>query len=233
MDNVLAICHGRAHRKIQEINYETATFLDPDPDANADRILDIEDPETPYKIDEKFTFIINAFCPTSVMFKGIERSIEDIDGNYIDGKFNPKFFGNIRVLLKLNGIFYTRPKFFFQGNGTSRNVRLMEDKMFMFGFKLVEPQKTFTFDNTIVDDFMGFQRVKLPTGDNVCEFIQERMQLEPKIKFFTVRYYDSETVRVYIKDLEIIMDDLVSDCEEQKLRSLTMTTTDDCTTRLF
>ena len=194
MNNVLAICHGRKHRKIQEINYETATFLDLNPDVGADFILDIGDPDTLLEIDTKFDFIINAFCPTSVMFKGIKCAIEDPSSNVIDGKFNPDFFSNIHIFLKPNGIFYTRPKLFFYGIDTPRNVQLMEDKMFRFGFKMVEPTKTLTFNTSIFKDFIGFRSVQLPARDDVWRFIQERIQMDPKIKFFTVKHVKQKTM---------------------------------------
>lgn len=184
MNDVLVICHGSKHRKIQEINYETASFLDIDENAEPDWNLDIGDPDTPDEIGKTFSFIINAMCPMNVIFEGSKNAIQDLSGEVVDGKFDPYFFSNIHSLLQPNGIFYTRPELFFYGTNREPNVRLMEDKIFMFGFKLVEPEKTFIFNDRMMKDFMGFRCVDLPTRDNVWGFIQERIQLEPKIEFF-------------------------------------------------
>jgi hypothetical protein len=39
MNNVLVISHGKNHRIIDEVNYKTSKFLDPDPESNPDYII--------------------------------------------------------------------------------------------------------------------------------------------------------------------------------------------------
>lgn len=71
MENGLVVGHGRLHRKIQELNYDTTKFLDVDDECEPDYNLSIINRYIPEKIkaslcsasmDQKsFKFIINAF----------------------------------------------------------------------------------------------------------------------------------------------------------------------------
>lgn len=245
MNNGLVICHGRLHKKIHELNYETTTFMDVDDKNAPDYILSIKNPETPLKINRTFPFIINAFCPQWVVFRDSTSVILDPFNNTIDGELSDRYFHNIRDLLQPDGIYYTVSRFdYYDGSSFSHvpNLSLFRDKMFRFGFRLVETNITFTFGEIVRSDFIYFQKVDLPTKTDMLQFLQERMRMEPPIKYIqlymqvtNIHNVKTTTVRrIYISDsdsdFDYINDDVIWNDD---FTYLTITTTDDCTTRLI
>ena len=137
MNNGLVICHGRLHKKSMNL------IMKP-----PDYVLSIKDLEIQLKINKTFSFIIDAFCPQWVVFRDSTSVILDPFNNRIDGELSDRYFHNIRNLLQPDGIYYTVSRFdYYDSFSFSHvpNLYLFRDKMFRFGFSLVETNISFTF----------------------------------------------------------------------------------------
>lgn len=211
--DALVLFHGRKHRHIQEVSYENSKFLDINEEHNPDYELDAGNYITPLIIRREFKHVINAFGPISITFGNVKNAVQDISEGIIDGKLNIELFMNIRKFLVDDGLFYMRPIFSVYSDNFEdehiRNVKLFEEKMFRFGFKLVETNKTFTFNSREITDFLVFKKVSLPEVKDVWEYLQNRVtQTSPqtaaikwvKIRLHNPNFDDFETILYYPKN---------------------------------
>lgn len=94
--DTLILCHGRGHANIKGLDYSQSVFIDNDPMAKPDIVVDISKVDLSTILPHKFDTIFLVHCPIVIFGRvGIKHI-----GNY---KLKGSFFKNIKRVLKPGG----------------------------------------------------------------------------------------------------------------------------------
>ena len=201
---------GKNDRIINEINYKTSKFLDPDPESNPDYIIRAQSKVITKTIKQKFDNIILAASPTALVLSSIiENTIIPVDG-----KLNDQLFSNIRLLLNNNGSLYSTSQFYYTEDET--NDQLYIDKMFKLGFIFERFFKFEIYGNNL---FIKLIKTELPTKNECFDYLSKvfeaRLLLDKDshIQFIYLKYYsnvyDTEITQKTIVDDDFNIEDLL------------------------
>ena len=204
MNNVLVISHGRSHRIINEVNYKTSKFLDPNPESDSDYNISASNKFITLIIKQKFDSIILAASPAGLVLS----SIMIVEGSPpVDGELNNQLFTNIRLLLNDNGILYSSSYFEYDDADLSNN-QLYIDKLFKLGFIF---EQYFEFSIYKNRPYIKLIKTEFPTKiecfDYLNKIIKLRLLLEKSehIQFVYLKYFS------YVYDNEITQKTIVDD----------------------
>lgn len=197
MNNVLVLSHGRNHRIIKEINYQTSKFLDPDPNSGSDYRISADYKYIGNIIKDKFDYIILAATPLSLQLSNI---ILDNDEANIDGELNEQLYNNIRFLLNDNGFILNQSPFVFDDSYKSNN-QLYIDKMYKLGFVY---HSLFEISIHRGADYVKLQKRSVPTKIERFNYLSNRLNdiYNVKIRYYSYVYDDE--VSKHIKEPENI-----------------------------
>jgi hypothetical protein len=187
LSNTLVLAHGHTHRKIQQISPDSI-LLDIDEDNNPDIIADLGNRHLLKEIQldynknylNQFNHVINAFAPTELVF--VDHPLEDISiERNIDGALDSVFYKNVYNFLRLGGLYYTRPKFYYNASENAipdakPNIQLLTEKLKKFGFVLHQELFTLTFNETVIDDFIVYKKVEIPEIEDMVEYLKLQIQ---------------------------------------------------------
>jgi hypothetical protein len=191
LENNLVISHGRNHRHIKEIEYDTSVFVDPNPEANADYNY-IKNAPNPKR---KFDNIILAHTPSSLIISSI---VIDSCENIIDGELNPKIFNECKKRLSKNGHIYTKPEFELSNGDYNRT--LFNTKMRIMGFAYINDE-CLTFDKSI-QLFGKYKMVSIPTYEQHFDNLIEMIRLG-NVRCVNIKYYSDTFGKKVVKRLNV------------------------------
>lgn len=187
MDNVLVISHGKNDRIIEEINYQTSKFLDPDPAVDPDYIFDAQYKYITNRIKQKFDHIIMAASPIALQ---LSKIILNENKSVIDGELDKQLSNNIRALLNENGHLYAQSPFRFNDDP---NNQLYIDKLYKFGFICESITKFSIYKD---NQYLKLKKVALPTKTERFNYLTEQLN---EVSLIKIKYYS------HVFDMEVSM----------------------------
>lgn len=115
---------------------------------------------------------------------------------YIDGELDPIFYKNVYNFIKLGGLYYVRPVFYYNASKNDipdnrPNIELLTSKLFQFGFILQQERFTLTFKETVMDDFIVFKKVEIPDIEEMVEYLKLRIK-QHKVKYIYEKINNNE-----------------------------------------